>query len=341
MGWRHGDKPAAPSNAAIASQPFAVPFEPFAYEGKLWVVHKGRLCSTGYLESCGWTEDQPRQELILKGVSWSGFQDPNTNCPEELGGFRYARELNEYYTVLVNHRFNAVRLMLYARGVLDNPELNSNRCGHLTRTNLRVPIRRYNEALLTVVRQLAGAGQYVMLDMHSLSGEGNPPTWCGATSGSACHAANEGVLRDAWVRLATDLCGQSNVILADVFNEPYGATWREWRSAVGRIGAAIHAVCPRWLIGVQGVGRGDGECASAAGTACWWGENVLGQLSHPLNLTRARKGVLLPHTYGHDPGKPYAPPHAPYLPLRHPMRPTCLCATPCAHRNPCPKLAGI
>ena len=305
MGWRHGDKPAAVSNAVIASQAFSVPFEPFASEGKLWVSHKGRQCTNTFAESCGWTEDQPRRELILKGVSWSGFNDPYTNCPEELGGFRFARELSEYYAVLMQNGFNAVRLMLYARGVLDDPELNENRCGHLTRPNIRVPIRRYNEAIRLVAEELAQIGQYVMLEMHSLTGEGNPATWCGEASGSACNAGNEQTVRDAWVRLATLLCDQPNIILADVFNEPYGSSWSDWSAAASRLADAIHAVCPRWLIGVQGVGRGDGECASHAGTACWWGENVLGHLTHPLTLARADKLVLLPHSYGHDPGKSY------------------------------------
>lgn len=265
--------------------------------------------------------------MILKGISWSGFQDPGTNCPEELGGFRYFRPLREYTNVLERHvisavslnpaarlrrshlwrtkfvcgQFNAVRLPLYAQGVLDDPEINTNRCGHLSRDNLRGPVRRYMDALGIVIQELASKGQFVVLDvrerrstrtlaaqppfscarwslplrtqMHSLDGRSNPPNWCGAASADACDTATEATLRRAWIKLASAFCAHQNVILADLFNEPYGATWGQWKSAAERLGNAVHRQCSRWLIGVQGVGRGEGECQSYAGTSCWWGEN--------------------------------------------------------------------
>ena len=51
--------------------------------------------------------------------------------------------------------------------------------------------------------------------------------------------------------------------------EPYGATWEAWRAAAARIGNAVLARCPRWLIGVEGVGRGSGECMRYGGVPCW------------------------------------------------------------------------
>ena len=305
LGWRHGDPPPAPTNESVAAIPFSVPFEPFAHDGKLFVVMQGRKCDDWTLASCHWTTAQPERELILKGASWSGFHDPGTNCPEELLGFRGARDMSEYTGVLTENHFNAVRLTLYARGVLDDPLLNTNRCGHLSHGNIHMPVIRYNEALRTVVQTLSQSGQFVMLDIHSLDGANNPGTWCGEPSSSSCNAVNEATLRDAWTKLARDLCAESNVILADVFNEPHAATWADWSAAAARIGDAIHSVCPRWLIGVQGVGRGDSECQRYGGTACWWGENVMGHLENRLTLMRRNKLVLLPHTYGHGGGKPY------------------------------------
>ena len=306
MGWRHdqaaGIGPRAPSNEQTAAKPFNVPFTTSAHDGKIWISHLGRKCDGTEASSCSWTEAQPEVELDLKGITWSGFHDPLTNCVEELGGFRYARPLSEYYSVLAAAPFNAVRLSLHASGVLQNPLLNTNRCGRLARENLASPIIRYKQALHEIVDSLANQGMFVMLDIHSLAGERNAPTWCGA---DVCTEANEATLLAAWVTLATELCGSQNVILADIFNEPYGAKWGEWRAAVERIGNAILQVCPRWLIGVQGVGRGDGECEFFAGTACWWGENILGSLSDPVTLSIPNRVVLLPHTYGHDASKSY------------------------------------
>ena len=103
-------------------------------------------------------------ELDLKGITWSGFHDPLTNCVEELGGFRYARPLSEYYSVLAAAPFNAVRLSLHASGVLQNPLLNTNRCGRLARENLASPIIRYKQALHEIVDSLANQGMFVMLE---------------------------------------------------------------------------------------------------------------------------------------------------------------------------------
>ena len=215
MGWRHGDAPAAVPNQAVAARPFAVPFDVSAREGRLWISFRGRHCATAYQSSCSWTGQQPERELLLKGVSWSGFQDPTTNCVEELGGFRYFTPITEYLSVLAHHHFNAVRLPLYARGVLENPPLNMNRCGHLSHDNNNSPVRTYMEGLQLVIKMLAANGQFVMLDMHSLTGTQNEPTWCGQ---AICTAQNEQYLQRAWAKLATAFCGESNVIFADIFN---------------------------------------------------------------------------------------------------------------------------
>ena len=223
MGWqrcaRFGDcpKPAAISNVDIAKTPFAVDFDVSAHDGRLWVRFAGRSCSAQYEENCAWTERGTWSELVLKGVSWSGFHDPGTNCVEALGGFRYtAAQVSDYTNVLSANGFNAVRLPLYASGVLDDPLLNDQRCGRLSHTNLKTPIRRYNAALKVVIDELSAVGAFVMLDMHSLHGEANSPTWCGADE---CNAANEQTLTRAWTKLATSLCASApNVILADLYN---------------------------------------------------------------------------------------------------------------------------
>ena len=308
LGWQrclatgNCPKPRADSNAVIAATPFSTAYDAAARDGKLWVRFAGRTCSTQDADSCRWTEKGAWSELVLKGVSWSGFQIADTNCVEELGGFQYPRDITEYLNVLSANGFNAVRLPVYAQGVLEDPVLNSNRCGRLARANNRVPVKHYHAALKEVIGRLRGVGAYVMLDMHSLHGESNQPNWCGA---AVCTAANEAYLVRAWTRLATEYCSDPNVLIADLFNEPYGATWGEWSAAAARIGDAVLAACPRWLIGVQGVGAGDGECQRYGGTSCWWGENILGQLAQPVALRVPERLVLLPHTYGHDDSKPY------------------------------------
>ena len=87
MGWQrcllYGDcpKPGADSNVAVAAKPFSVDFDVAARDGRLWVRFAGRTCTTRYAESCHATARGNWSELVLKGISWSGFSAwrPGTN----------------------------------------------------------------------------------------------------------------------------------------------------------------------------------------------------------------------------------------------------------------------
>ena len=49
----------------------------------------------------------------------------------------------------------------------------------------------------------------------------------------------------------------------------------------------------------------DEEYEEMTAGAMWWGENVLGQLTEPIELPIANRLVLSPHVYGHDLNKEY------------------------------------
>ena len=66
----------------------------------------------------------------------------------------------------------------------------------------------------------------------------------------------------AWQRLAERYClTRSNVLGADLFNEPYAAGWgvgdagTRWDLAAARMGDAVLDRCPHWLIVVEGVAQ--------------------------------------------------------------------------------------
>ena len=95
---------------------------------------------------------------------------------------------------------------------------------------------------------------------------------------------------------------------SQLYNEPYLATWgsgnagTDWDLAVARLGTALLNQCPRWLLLAQGVGNNGGECRGASGYTCWWGENLIGQLSTPIRLSgHPDRLVLSPHVYGESP----------------------------------------
>ena len=150
------------------------------------------------------------------------------------------------------------------------------------------------------------------------------PTTCGHAH-SMDSPSTEAPLLNAWTVLARRFCKKPNVIFADIFNEPFGGKWgcdspegctrgRDWKAAATRIGNAILEICPRWLIMVEGLGWGSGECQETANTACWYGENVLGHRTSPIELSIPNRLVLSPsciwpwHSIIHV---------RPYLPFEH------------------------
>ena len=82
------------------------------------------------------------------------------------------------------------------------------------------------------------------------------------------------------------------VIGADLWNEPKNLmSWgwnpeTDWNSAAERVGAAIQSVNPDWLIFVEGIGMD-----------YWWGGNLQGVATHPVQLPIPNKVVYSVHEY--------------------------------------------
>lgn len=291
------------------STPFTTPFSLSARDGKLWIQRDGERSAV---------------ELQLRGASWFGFEGPHM-CPGETR--RHSPD--KYIKFLVDHGYNAVRLPLTASEILENPKLDGTRQIFATHCAREMLGHRYLDNVYNLVVKLKRAGIFVMLDMHLRSGS-TKHLWCqptdatvGCTEGSPgsdlYDAASDWPVRQAWATLAHRFCEEPNVVMADLFNEPArlgDATvhWAkpgappglDWRAFATRLGNEVLAVCPRWLIAVQGIGSGS-QCVEAAGEGnfCWWGENLLGMLEAPIELSVPHRLVLTPHTC------------APLLPTQH------------------------
>jgi endoglucanase len=274
--------------------PFTRPFTLSAHAGKLWIA-----------PVVGLETDTVRQahppgavavdigavqweELKLKGANWAGLQA--SGCVHEL----YKYPVSEYLAYLRRERFNAVRLplsvaLLNMAASADGYVL-SDICGEYAGWELL-------GALDDLIRRLAAAGLFVMLDMHTLDyPEGNNGLWCtGEAPGSNhCGRVSERPIYRAWQLLAQRYCSFPNVVLADVFNEPHEASWDAWRDFVQRIARdAIHAWCDRWIVVAEGIG-GASPCND-----CWWGENVIRQSGRPITLEQPHRLALSVHIYGH------------------------------------------
>ena len=245
---------------------FSVPFNVSAKNGKIFATHTDPALLSA-----------PDVELFFRGANWAGMQ--SHGCPNHLTWHSFEQYLNR---LVVDLEMNLVRLPLSAEWINGNFAADNYICGEY----------RYMQTLTVldnVLARLAARGVFVMLDMHTLHSDRNFPLWCDP---EPCDDASEQAIFAAWATLAQRYCGQPNVIMADLFNEPHGASWESWRDAAQRLGDHVLSYCDRWLIVVEGTG-----CNSGHG--CWWGEHVAGHATQPVTLSVAERLVLSPHVYGH------------------------------------------
>jgi endoglucanase len=146
-----------------------------------------------------------------------------------------------------------------------------------------------------IIQEAQRQGLFILLDSHTLKDDKIPELWYG-------DGFTEKDWIGTWVLLAKRYKNQSNVIGADLKNEPHGrATWgtgkiaTDWRLAAERAGNKILSVNPNWLILVEGIEKPmPGDKLSTH----WWGGNLEGVRRYPVRLKRPRKLVYSPHEYG-------------------------------------------
>mgnify|MGYP002632500964 CR=1 FL=1 len=263
--------------------------------------------------------------LQLKGVNWYGFET-------QQGVFHglFAQPPSIFLNLLQTNGFNAVRipldvdLMLHDRkhGFIKPEawEANSTNCSHLdsapadSGNNLDSASAESSveycpshlmrntslETLDWFVDALGAHGVLVLFDMHCLSTAG---TDASPVFFDASHPVDS-VLK-AWSTLARRFAGRWNVLGADVFNEPFGATWAmsaptDMDAFATRAAAAIHAEAADWLIFVEGAAHSPNCSSTIDGdqVECGYGDNLLGVQQHPVVLPVAGKLVYSVHTYG-------------------------------------------
>ena len=292
------------------------------------------LNSVGVRASDYWTEENmvftnaltgERQRLQLKGASWFGLQ----GRPCYPGGASQA-PLAGNMAFLRANRFNALRVPLAQNALTDTPVWDRANCqgsdGLFITFNPDFGGLGYMQMLSKFIRMAGDHGLLVMLDIHV--------TRAGVWPDAGTIGGLEGgqSLLSAWTILAEHFCDPKqfwNVFAADLKNEPHGMYWgpsaggspssypenERWDALASEIGNAIHRICPRWLIFVEGVGHcmatvpddHSGRphpcpAPSAAGQdvsiPTWWGENLQAALQFPVSLNSRQKVVYSPHVYG-------------------------------------------
>ena len=284
-----------------------------------WSSHDGALFVDG-------------EPLLLKGVNWYGFQ-----TDQGVVHGLYAQPPSVFYKILEDNSFNAVRipvdldLILYDRkhgfikpepdeveeraaetnaclafapgpaaedDTLQAAALNASSCGGpsplMQNTSLQV--------LEIMVDEFAKRGILVLLDLHCLSTKGTNASPVFFDSSHTVAQALQG-----WGKLARSFGAKKNVLGADVFNEPFGATWATGQPTdmdvfAASVAEAVSTDAPNWLIFVEGTAHT--SCKSVIDgdeVECAYGDNLLGPMSNSsaLDAVAARgKLVWSQHTYG-------------------------------------------
>lgn len=213
--------------------------------------------------------------MSIKGINWFGLEG------EYLGlhGLWSGRSLESFVDQMKSLGFNSFRIPL-------SPEsLDPTTPGK----------DGYSSSLAQLERLLEytkSKDMYVLLDLHTCSARLSHTDKPGPGIGS-CATYTE----DLWIKDLTFLAKLStkyeNVLGIDLFNEPYGFTWDEWRLLAEKAGTEILKINPKILIFVEGVANNSprGEHYT------FWGENLTEAVAKPVRLPHSQL-VLSPHVYG-------------------------------------------
>ncbi|KAL4094537.1 hypothetical protein PRIC1_010198 [Phytophthora ramorum] len=240
------------------------------------------------------------ERFFLKGASFFGMES-DICVPHGLWGGEDSTTLATVAQLLLSNGFNLVRVPLAVAAVAHNIVVDRYKIGNEVALLKVFEGRelRYLDVLDYVVHELERFGLLVLLDAHVMQPAGAiTPLWYDETQG-----CSETVVVQMWTTLATRYAQKWNVLGADLNNEPHGdATWgsgdvkTDWRLAAMRIADKVLAVCPRWLIFVEGVQTT--SCDAGHEMPCFWGENLQAAARYPVKLSVDKRLVYCPHTYG-------------------------------------------
>lgn len=230
------------------------------------------------------------EPLVIFGVAWFGFETQSF-VPHGL----WARDWKSLLKQIKDLGFNAIRLPFCA-STLHGAKPNPDDINYDLNPDLRN--KTSLEIMDMIIHEAYKIGLLVLLDYHRIGCEYIEEVWYNDTY------PEEKVIAD-WVFLAERYKNYTNIIGADIKNEPHGkASWgtgdntTDIRLFAERVGKAILDVAPRWLIFVEGVERTHVSTIDNSNPyPCYWGENLMGVKEFPVRLPK-NKVVYTPHVYG-------------------------------------------
>ncbi|NJL79983.1 MAG: glycoside hydrolase family 5 protein [Richelia sp. RM2_1_2] len=225
--------------------------------------------------------------VLLRGVNWFGMET-ETHAPHGL----WLRDYQEMLVQIKKLGYNLIRLP-YSVEALYSSQVSG--IDFTIGSNQELEGKTPIEIMDAIVEEAQRQGLLILLDSHRLNDKRIPELWYG-------DGYTEADWINTWLQLAQRYQNQTNVIGADLKNEPHGkASWgtddlaTDWRLAAERAGNAIGNINPNWLIVVEGVEKNvPGQYLAHH----WQGGNLEGVLKYPVRLSVRNKLVYSPHEYG-------------------------------------------
>lgn len=185
--------------------------------------------------------------FLIKGVTWWGAES-NRAVPGGLS----QRSIDDLLALIATTGFNTLRIPFLHQHVIFDESVPAAAFSAALNPSFLSPSGdpvSYVAMLQAVAKKAAAHGLLVWLVAHSLE-----PLWYS-------RSISEATILDSWTSVSRRLCGQWNVVGVDLKNKPSAASWgmgkatTDWDEAARRLGDHVLSKCPRWLVGVEGVGQ--------------------------------------------------------------------------------------
>lgn len=216
--------------------------------------------------------------IRLKSVNWFGAES-EVFTPHGL----WARNYKDIIDQIKAMGFNSVRLPFsgdvcnedrYPTTGVINTALNEDLAG--------LPSIHVLDKIISYMDEV---GLYVVLDHHRRT----------AGDGADGSPIDEFYTLDSWKAswsfIAQRYSGFEYVLGADLHNEPHDLDWNTWATLAEGVGNHILGIAPHWLIIVEGVGTNGAN-------SYWWGGELSGVATRPVELSVDGRLVYSPHEYG-------------------------------------------